>query len=103
MVQSLRPWTGINLKVVERAGESLQDSLHKSNPWDSEDCERVNCLTCESALKDDKIIAKDCHKRSVIYETWCETCIKLEKEKLKCSGQIVSEKVDENDEKMLSV
>ena len=50
-VQSLRPWTAINIKIVERAGEKLQDILCKSNPWGSQDCKRENCFSCEAATK----------------------------------------------------
>ena len=57
------------MKIVERAGENLHHSRHKINPFDSEDCERTDCLSCNSAIKDDKNNAKDCHKRSVVYET----------------------------------
>ena len=73
IVQKLRPWTGINLKVIERAGQKVQDILHKSNPWDSNDCEREDCFPCTSAAKNEKIVHRDCHKRSVVYETCCQT------------------------------
>ena len=86
------PWTGLNIKVVERAGVKLQDLLHKSNPWDNIDCGRESCFTCDSACNDDKISPKDCHKRSVVYETWCDLC----KTELMCE---ISPKECENDPK----
>ena len=74
MIQQLRPWTSINMKVVERAGDKLEDILCKSNPWDSSDCKRENCFTCESSVGQEKEKIKNCRQRSVIYETWCESC-----------------------------
>ena len=32
MFMELKPWTNISIKVVERAGERIQDILHKSDP-----------------------------------------------------------------------
>ena len=45
LVNELKPWTGIGLKIVERAGNKIQDLLHKSNPWDNQSCERKGCPT----------------------------------------------------------
>ena len=75
VVQELRPWTRINLKVVERSGQKLQDLLCRSNPWESSDCNRENCLTCKSSAKNSKNPYKSCFKRSVVYETWCNSCL----------------------------
>ena len=81
MVQILKPWTGIGLKIVERAGDKLQDLLHKSDPWDDQDCLRKDCPTCRTSMNDEKSPYKNCKKRSVTYETWCITCLnKHEKE-----------------------
>ena len=91
MIQKLKPWTGINLKVVERAGDKIQDLLHKSNPWEDQDCERKSCHTCISSTKSDESVFKSCTKRSIIYETWCETCLSSEKKKLRKSYDIFSE------------
>ena len=33
VVQQLRPWTGINIKIVERVGQKLEDGLHKSKTF----------------------------------------------------------------------
>ena len=76
VIQELRPWTHINLKVVERCGLKLQDLLCKSNPWDNVDCGRLDCFTCDSSAKEEKPQYKNCHQRSVVYETRCETCVK---------------------------
>jgi hypothetical protein len=40
--------TGYKLKIVERAGDSLEGLLHKSNPWSGADCAREKCLLCET-------------------------------------------------------
>ena len=49
VVQQLRPWTGINIKIVERVGQKLEDVLHKSNPWENLDCNRKDCFSCLSS------------------------------------------------------
>ena len=76
VIQTLKPWTGINLKVVERAGDRIEDILHKSNPWENIDCKRDLCLTCKTSVesRSEKIPIKNCKKRSVVYETWCKLC-----------------------------
>ena len=85
VVLSLRPWTGIGLKVVERAGERLEEVLHKSNPWENSDCERETCKPCDSSANSEKQNFKNCKKRSVVYKTYCNTCKMHEIEKLKVS------------------
>ena len=75
VIQKLKPWTGINLKVIERVGEKLEDIIHKSNPWENSDCKREDCFTCLSSSKCDEPNYKNCQKRSVVYQTWCQTCL----------------------------
>ena len=75
MVQKLKPWTNLNLKIVERAGVKLQDLLHKSDPWANSDCHRENCFTCSSSHKSEAGEYKNCHTRSIVYGTWCQTCL----------------------------
>ena len=53
------------MKVVERVGQKLQDMLCKSDPWESSDCKRDNCRTCESSYVDEKLEFKSCYKRSI--------------------------------------
>ena len=36
--------TGRRMKIVERAGEKIEDILHQSNPWSGADCRRKGCL-----------------------------------------------------------
>ena len=43
VIRELQSWTGISLKIVERAGEKLMEILHKSDPWENVDCQRENC------------------------------------------------------------
>ena len=82
IIQELRPWTNINIKVIERAGDRIEDLLHKSNPWENTDCGRENCLSCESSIKDERNKFKNCTRRSVVYKTWCQTCRNENKEKI---------------------
>ena len=86
VLTELKPWTNIGIKGVERAGERVEDILHKSDPWDNRDCGRKECAPCTTSRENDKIPFKNCTKRSIIYETWCKTC-RLEKmEELKLEG-----------------
>ena len=80
-VQQLRPWTRLNIKIVERAGNKIQDILSKSDPWDSIDCNREGCFSCDSATKYENCKFRNCHQRSILYETWCETCRKKNSKK----------------------
>ena len=66
--------TGYKIKIVERTGTKLEDMLHKSNPWQGQDCGRPQCILCETKQKTGKNMDKDCTKRCIIYETWCMTC-----------------------------
>ena len=84
VVNELKPWTNIGIKVVERSGERIQDILHKSDPWESRDCGREDCAPCLSSSKSEKLPYKNCTKRSVVYKTWCETCR---------AGKVVKEKM----------
>ena len=79
MIQKLKPWTGINLKVIERVGEKLEDLIHQSNPWENVDCNRVDCFTCQSSARSEDMKFKSCKKRSVVYQTWCQTCLDIKK------------------------
>ena len=68
-IQILKPFTKINLKVVERAGRKLVETLHKSNPWENSLCERKSCLPCTSSKKEMDESVRNCKKRSIIYQT----------------------------------
>ena len=78
-LQELEKNGKIKIKIVERAGEKLVDLLHRSDAWSNRDCDRLDCLICESAGEEGTKGA--CKRRSIIYETYCVTC-QEEKEKL---------------------
>ena len=61
----------ISMRVVEKTGERVMDTLHRSNPWENNKCGRVDCRICESP--EEKIWGK-CRHRNVVYETQCMTC-----------------------------
>ena len=62
----------VKIKIVERTGSKIVDLLHKSDAWSGEDCLREDCWICASAGENG---AKGkCKRRSVLYETYCETC-----------------------------
>ena len=66
--------TGYRLKIVERAGEKLENILHKSNPWSGVDCNRDNCLLCTTKLRTEENKDQSSNKRSTNYQPWCESC-----------------------------
>ena len=74
--------TGVKLKIVERTGVKIIDLLHKSDPWIGQDCGRQGCLLCRTKIATGKYLTQDCHKRCVIYQTWCLTCERRDKEKI---------------------
>ena len=74
--------TGYKMKIVERAGDSLEGLLHRSNPWSGTDCARDKCLLCETKQNYPRVENQNCKKRNVVYATWCETCMKEEESKL---------------------
>ena len=81
VILKLKPWTGINLKVIERVGEKIEDMIHRSNPWDDVNCERAECFSCKSSAKMSEPKNSYCKTRSIVYQTWCQTC--LDSRKLK--------------------
>ena len=70
----LEEQTGIRIKIVERTGTQLVDILHRSNPWQGQDCQCEDCLLCKTKMKVEKLKNQDCTKRCLVYETWCLTC-----------------------------
>ena len=79
VITSLKPWTGISIKVVERAGAKLEEILHKSNPWEDSDCKRDICKPCLSESMNSEPRFKNCTRRSIVYKTWCNLCLKKKK------------------------
>ena len=74
--------TGIKIKVVEKTGTRLVDLLHKSDPWQGQDCQRPGCLIGTTKTKTGKGLSQDCTKRNIVYETWCRKCEKMEEKKI---------------------
>ena len=62
-------------KTKEESGEKVLDILHSSNPWKGEDCGR-ECMLCVTKAMTEKNMKQDCRKRSLVYETCCETCLR---------------------------
>ena len=63
---------------MEKTGDKLVDLLHQSDTWNNLDCERPDFLPCSSAGEKDK--KGQCKKKSVVYETYCLTCMDNEEE-----------------------
>ena len=74
--------TGNKLKIVERSGMKIVDLLHKSDPWEGVDCERRGCILCKTKQKTGKNMGQDCHRRNIVYETWCMTCENRDKREI---------------------
>ena len=70
-LKALETVSSLRVKVIERTGEKIVDSLHKSNPWENVDCEREHCLFCGG--EESKMRGK-CKQRGVVYETRCMLC-----------------------------
>ena len=60
--------------------------LVKNDPWEGKDCERDECLQCETKIEAGVGVTQDCSRRNCVYETWCGTCEEREKEKEKEGG-----------------
>ena len=75
---NLNMLTGYRMKVVEEAGEKLIDMLRSTNPWKGEHCGREDCWLCNTKEMTGKDKTRDCTRRSIVYETWCETCLQEE-------------------------
>ena len=62
---------GFRVKVVERTGSSLRNSLPNTNPWAGQmKCGRTDCMPCEQESEDNI----DCTKRNLVYENICADC-----------------------------
>ena len=80
--EKMESLTGYRLKVVERSGTKLEDILHKSNPWQGQDCDRLGCLLYITKKKTKRNLSQDCHKTNIVYETWCMLCQEREEKKV---------------------
>ena len=61
--------SSLRVKVVERTGGKIVELLHKSNPWESSDCNREKCKFCIT----EENVGK-CKQRCIVYETQCLIC-----------------------------
>ena len=57
----------LKVKVIERSGTKLKESLSKSNPFSKETCFDISCEQC-------KIKKGICKKREVVYCIECKQC-----------------------------
>ena len=73
--------SGKRIKIVEKTRVQLKRILVKTNPWAGTDCLRGDCLPCQTREETGEGKGKACHKRNVLYETWCETCKMKDEEK----------------------
>ena len=65
----LEELSSLRVKVVERTGEKVVELLHKSNPWEEEDCKREKCKFCDREDTNGK-----CKQRGIVYENECMIC-----------------------------
>ena len=80
--EKLEKLTRTKVKIVERTGRKLVDLVTKSNPWQGQDCQRMNCLLCTTKLHTEKNKTQECTKRNLVYETKCLTCEENEGHKI---------------------
>ena len=88
--------TGYRVKVVEQVGDNILARLHTSNPWRGDHCGRQDCWPCETKSWTEKDKKKDCTKKSLVYETWCQTCYEVERE-------MIEQEVEDEEEKKLEI
>ena len=69
-MENLEKLGKFKVKIVERTGNKVVDILHKSNAWSLMDCERKDCLICNT----EKSKKGSCKSRNILYETFCLTC-----------------------------
>ena len=59
------------IKIVEKSGKKLKDTLHKKDPFKSEKCGKIDCFVCTTNGKG------NCRKENVTYTIRCmEECDK---------------------------
>ena len=80
--ETMEPLTNWKIKFVERAGTKVEEMLPKSNPWQGQDCQREKCMLDATKQKTGKLLEQSCTRRSVIYETSCNTCYMREADEI---------------------
>ena len=46
--------TGVRIKIVEKVGNKIVDTLPQADPWQGADCQREHCLPCRTKAKTEK-------------------------------------------------
>ena len=60
--------TGYKVKIQEVNGTQIRRLLCRKNPFQGINCQRPSCMVCKEGGKG------DCRRRSVTYQTTCDTC-----------------------------
>ena len=64
------------IKVIERGGRRIADSLSRKNPWAPDRCQKEDCMLCQSQMVDkaDKGKPAACVCENVVYRISCDEC-----------------------------
>ena len=89
MERKMEDMTGFKIKIIEEIWEKVVEMLHSTNPWRGEDCGRQGSWICQTKKVTGKNKTQDCTKRSLVYETWCETC--HEEEEIRIEDKEISD------------
>ena len=60
--EMLEKLSGTRFKIVERAGIQLQRVISRTNPWAGSDCQREDCMVCETRLETGDNKGMACHR-----------------------------------------
>ena len=61
--------TGEKIRMVERAGRTVKQLLHRSNHWSGGVCGRDKCLPCLNGEG-----KQDCRDKNIVYDIICSNC-----------------------------
>ena len=61
--------TGEKVRMVERAGTTVRQLLHRSNHWSGGPCGRDKCLPCLNGNG-----KQDCKEKNIVYDITCGNC-----------------------------
>ena len=70
VIQKMEHLLKFKLKVVERAGTSLQNQFSQSSIWRGMACGRQECIPCHQEGEE----IQNCTKTSLVYENICLVC-----------------------------
>ena len=70
VLQRLESILGFRIKVVDRTGTTIKNTLPNTNPWAGDDCGREDCITCRQESEE----KPPCMKRGLVYENICLDC-----------------------------